>query len=31
MNKKVFKIVLWVMIFAMLIGGFASAIAIFLR
>ncbi|KAA8709380.1 DUF4044 domain-containing protein [Gemella haemolysans] len=30
MNKKLFKIVLWLMIFIILASGFISAIAIFL-
>ncbi|MEZ7724886.1 DUF4044 domain-containing protein [Gemella sanguinis] len=30
MNKRLFKIVLWLMIFAILASGFISAIAIFL-
>ncbi|WP_399541398.1 stressosome-associated protein Prli42 [uncultured Gemella sp.] len=31
MNKKVFKIVLWLMIFCILASGFISAIAMFLK
>ena len=31
MNKKLFKSVLWLMIFNILAGGFMSAIAIFLQ
>ncbi|MGX7111391.1 DUF4044 domain-containing protein [Gemella cuniculi] len=30
MNKRIFKIVLWLMIFAILASGIVSAIAIFL-